>query len=444
MDATLSLLTKILLLCGTGLLVVGVIHAIWMSKTIASNVFTVGAVIFLFLGGALYLFVAYQKSPQAHLPIIFSEKAIIGSLWREYKKEYVEAGSNRTIDREHKNVTTSEGQSYTMLRAVWMDDMDTFDKSWAWTQEFLGRSSDHLFSWQYGERPDHTYGILAGGGMNTASDADTDIALSLLFAYARWGDEKYLVEVRPIISDIWDKEILVIQGKPYLMANNVEKLYSNKTALMNPSYFSPYAYRIFALVDTAHPWSKLVDTSYDVLRTSTISSLDKNRSVFLPPDWVRIDKITGAIVPAASSDLSTNYGYDAMRIPFRLAFDWQWYKDPHDVEILKTFEFLSTQWKDNGKLYSSYTHDGQVVFPVESAAMYGGSLGYFLLNDQAVAKQIYQTKLVGLYNPDTETWKNPMGYYDSNLAWFGIALYNHSLPNLIELVSGKNHVEVSD
>jgi hypothetical protein len=37
---------------------------------------------------------------------------------------------------------------------------------------------------------------------------------------------------------------------------------------------------------------------------------------------------------------------------------------------------------------------------------------------------------VYLFNPDTNTWKEELSYYDNNWAWFGIALYNNLLPNL--------------
>ena len=32
--------------------------------------------------------------------------------------------------------------------------------------------------------------------------------------------------------------------------------------------------------------------------------------------------------------------------------------------------------------------------------------------------------------PDFQDWKTPLGYYDDNWAWFGIALYNNFLDDL--------------
>jgi len=63
--------------------------------------------------------------------------------------------------------------------------------------------------------------------------------------------------------------------------------------------------------------------------------------------------------------------------------------------------------------------------------MYGGTIGYFVIADPEKAQKVYQDKLVYLYNPDTDSWKQMLSYYDDNWAWFGIALYNRLLPNLV-------------
>src|SRR3989344_2425096 len=93
-------------------------------------------------------FVSYRNSQKGKEPVVFSPKTMLISLWNDYKREYVEF-NGRTIDRQRNSVTTSEGQSYTMLRAVWLDDKDVFDKSWQWTEDNLQRPDNNLFSWLY-------------------------------------------------------------------------------------------------------------------------------------------------------------------------------------------------------------------------------------------------------------------------------------------------------
>ncbi len=384
---------------------------------------------------ALLLTVAYHNSNKSRTPLVFSSRDMLVSTWAKYKENYIES-SGRTVDHQHDDVTTSEGQSYTMLRAVWIDDQAMFDLAWKWTQKFMKQPNSNLFSWLYGKRPDGTYGIRSDiNGQNSASDADCDIALALLFAYGRWQDKAYLDAARVIISDIWEKEVVTIQGKPYLAADDLEKNINTSTIVVNPSYISPATFKIFADVDRAHAWNKLADSSYQLLTTTMQGRLDKPQSAHLPPDWILIDKNTGAIISGKENNLSTNYGFDAMRVPWRLALDWQWNQDSRAKNILANMSFLKNQWKSGHKLYAIYSHDGQANVNYESPAVYGASMGYFLVEDAEDANAIYNTKLSALYNPDENTWKERLGYYDDNWVWFGLAMYHDFLPNLAESLS---------
>ncbi len=387
----------------------------------------------LFAAFILFVVVAYENNSQRHIPIIFSPKSMLASLGESYKKEYLEPETFRTLDKQQNNVTTSEGQSYTMLRSVWTDDQQTFDQSWKWTKDNLEHPKDKLVSWLFGKRSNGSYGILTDkGGENSASDADGDIALALIFAFSRWKDPVYLGDARALLNDIWTYEVVTIKGRPYLASNNVEKKTSQKI-LINPSYFAPYSYKIFAEIDPSHDWRGVASTSYEVIDQSMSLQLDKTSTSNLPPDWVTVDKVTGQIEAAKTPNLTTNYGYDALRVPWRLAMDWQWNKDERAKSILEKMKFLSTEWQNRKALYSTYGHDGSVVNKYESPAMYGGAIGYFMVADPDNAKKVYSLKLQSLFNPDTQTWKQVLSYYDDNWAWFGISLYNGTLPNLYAL-----------
>lgn len=387
--------------------------------------------IFLIVGAFIILgFVAYKNSTRRQIPIIFSPRNELSALWGQYKTHYLEPGTGRVMDIQKDNITTSEGESYAMLRAVWTDDQTTFDQSWKWTKDNLSRQDNHLFSWLFGKRADGTYGILTDrGGQNTATDADSDIALALIFASGRWNQAHYLDDAKTIISNIWTSEVVTVNGKPYLVANNLEKKAAD-VMVVNPSYLSPYAYRIFATIDTTHPWLKLVDTSYDVLNRSMSSNLDTKTSAQIPPDWVFLNKHTGEIQVPYGNNLTTNTSYDALRVPWRIYLDWMWYKDPRALNTLKKMAFFTSEVQNKALLYTSYKHDGTPDTTTQSAAFYGGTLGYFMAVDPVNAKVIYENKLQVLFNPDSNTWKITLGYYDDNWAWFGIALYNDMLPNL--------------
>lgn len=390
------------------------------------NIHTLGSVLIL-IAVIIFGLLWYKNRPGAGVPLVFSTHSMVETLWQNYKFNYLEPDTYRTINKQQENVTTSEGQSYTMLRAVFMDDQETFDGAYQWTKDNLWREEDRLFSWLFGKDTDGEYRVLVDqGGYNSASDADVDIALALIFAYNRWHREQYRGDALAILRDIWDKEVVVIQDVPYLAANNVEKFVSTRV-LVNPSYFAPYAYRIFADIDPDRNWMGLVDSSYAVLESTTSASLDTSSSAGLPPDWIVIDKETGQISPTGVSNLSTNYSFDALRVPWRIAIDYLWNREPRAKAYLDTLSFLTREWEKKGKIAASYTHDGKVVSEAEVPAMYGTALGYFMVSDPANAEEVYNQKIKSLYNPDTNSWKKTLSYYDDNWAWFGIGLYNNLL-----------------
>lgn len=389
------------------------------------------AIVLLISSISVAAYATFQSSDNADKNIVFSDRTLLAGLWDNYKKIYWEESTGRTLDKQQDDITTSEGQSYTMLRAVWQSDKQTFDKSWAWTKEHLGREKDSLFAWRWGQKDDGAYGVLTDqGGQNAATDADSDIALALVMAASKWQQQSYLNEAQTIIKDIWTSEVITVGGKPYLVANDLEKD-SQSPAIINPSYISPYAYRIFAKVDKSHDWNSLVSSSYDLLDRSIDSNLDKGSSAMIVPDWITIDKTTGAIAAVqGSTNLTTNYGYDAMRTPFRIALDYEWNNEPRAKQTLEKMAFLKQQWNEKGKIVSTYSHDGNIVKDDEVAEGYATSLGYFMVTDPSIADEIYDKKLRPLYNQNTNSWSKEMTYYADNWAWFGIALYDKKLDNI--------------
>lgn len=389
------------------------------------------AVVLIISGIGAVAYATFQSSDLADKNIVFSDRTLLSGLWDNYKKIYWEESTGRTLDKQQNDITTSEGQSYTMLRAVWQSDRPTFDKTWQWTKEHLGRPGDRLFSWKWGKLPDGKYGIFTDqGGQNTASDADSDIALSLVMAASRWQQQSYLDEASAIIKDIWKNEIVTVKGTPYFVSNNLEKD-SRSPMIINPSYLSPYAYRIFAKIDKANDWSAVVDSSYELIRRSMSEKLDKASTVNIVPDWVSMDKSTGMIMAVQNApNLTTNYGYDAMRMPFRLALDYKWNKEPRAKQTLKKMAFFSREWDKNSKIVSTYGHDGLVIKDEEAAEGYATLLGYFIVADPSKAGEIYEQKLKPLYDQNKNSWSREMTYYADNWAWFGIALYTDKLDNI--------------
>ena len=375
--------------------------------------------------------IAYSNSRRKDTPLIFSKSDTLLELYHNSLINTIEPKTNRTLDKQQQNITTSEGQSYTLLRSVYMDDQKQYDASLQWTKDNLQRD-DHLFSWKFGRLPNGQYSILDNiGGQNTATDGDSDIALSLLLAYSRWQQDKYLYDAKAIISSIWDKEVVMINGQPVLSADDLER--NNPTqVVLNPSYFSPYAYKLFAKVDPSHDWVGLANNSYRILADVSDDKLNTVSASGLPPDWVIMNRQTGEFsAPSAESGQTTDFGYDAMRVPFRLALDYSWFKDPRAKQVLGKFSLLQREWEQHHQLAAVYGHDGTPKADYEAPpAIYGGTFGYFKVMQPQTSRQIYQAKLATLYDTDGQKWKTELGYYDDNWAWFGIGLSQDALPNL--------------
>ncbi len=379
--------------------------------------------VILFFAMVLLFYALYRLSVYHRIVRVFSPYSVLTSSWDRYKVQFINS-DGRNLDHSQNDITTSEGQSYALLRSVWIDDKKTFDKVWYWTKNNLQRS-DKLFGWKWGERQDRTYGFIENGGSNSASDADSDIALALILASRRWNDDSYKSQALPILNSIWNEETIEILGKRYLTAGNWAT--SQSAVQINPSYFTPYSWRIFAQVDPKHNWTSLLDPAYALLYESGSSPLDKGSSVGLPPDWLEIERNDGSLRASSVSNATTNYSYDAMRIPWRIELDYQWNHDVRDLNYLSSLNFLHKQYVNYGKLASVYLHNGQIEDPKESPAMYGSALGFFIQLYPKLAQSVYQKKVIFLYSNSENSFNHNLGYYDQNWLWFGTALYNHFL-----------------
>jgi endo-1,4-beta-D-glucanase Y len=366
---------------------------------------------------------ATQVAPS---PVESPHPALLGAAWSGYKRQFIQL-DGRVIDFQRDQVTTSEGQSYAMLRAVWMDDRPTFDRTWRWTQDNLGDPARSRIGWLWGKAPDGSWRLLDA---NSASDADEDIALALLFAAHQWSPAYRLAAIA-LLGRIWDEDVATVAGQPYLAAGNWAPRATGGPVL-NPSYFAPYAYRIFAKEDHAHPWGELVDTSYMALQACTDAPLDSGAGR-LPPNWCALNVATGAARPAPGMSQGSDYGYDAFRVMWRVALDVQWNVEARAVRYLKSHSMvLLDSWRQHGKLASEYTHDGAVRNPNEDPTVYGGAIASFLVVDRNAGDQLVSRleATATSSGPDGTYFGTSTNYYEQNWIWFGLAFAYGTLHDL--------------
>jgi endo-1,4-beta-D-glucanase Y/4-amino-4-deoxy-L-arabinose transferase-like glycosyltransferase len=342
--------------------------------------------------------------------------------WEYFKKNFI-INYGQVIDPANNDLTTSEGQAYAMLRAVWENDQTTFKEVWQWTKDHLQhRLQDKLLSWQW-QKEGNEYKL---GDWASAADADEDIALALLFASKRWQNQGYQDEAKEIIKDIWRQEVREINGRYFIISGTDKE--KREGFLINPSYFSPAAYKIFAEVDKSHPWKKLVEDGYQFLGTLS----QRSGQTSLPPNWIIVDS-AGQLKSAAQyvpkdPDL---YGYDAFRTFWRVAVDASWNNERRATAYLKKAEpFFTKEWKNKGQFAALYEVSGKEKAPYNSLSTDVGALSVLSITNRSLAKEVYNKFFDQKFNHTEGYWNNPKDYYDQNWGWFGSALYSEGLPNL--------------
>lgn len=330
-----------------------------------------------------------------------------------YKNAFM-SKDGRIMDPEKNNITTSEGQSYIMLRSLAMGDKKTFGLTYKWAKNNLQRE-DKLFAWLWGKNKNGEYRILDN---NSASDADIDIAFALLLAYETWNENQYLQEAIPIIKSIWNNETKQIDSYRVLMPG-VNQTSSTKTEV-NPSYFSPYAFRLFQKYDDTNDWNCLIDSSYYYL-----NQVMSKTETGLPPNWFLIEDAQNGGQIVLEDSPRSDFSYDAIRVFIRVYLDYIKTGDKRSLPILEKSRFFIERWNANDgknqKFYVNYKANGQLKDTDEFIGSIAVLLPVISMYDKELANSAYENKIKPYQNEDY--WKSKKDYYAKNLLWFGCYLW---------------------
>jgi endo-1,4-beta-D-glucanase Y len=379
---------------------------------------------------------------------------VLTASWQSYCRHFI-SSDGQVIIPEEGGGTISEAQAYALLRAVWANDATVFNRVYAWTYKNLSRvhtRGDSLLSWRWGRLPGGSWGVLDA---NSATDGDLDYALALVLAHrlgwrAPSGLPDYREEARRVQADILAKEVVTLPGGDVLLTpGNWHEL--APPYLVNPSYFSPAAYRLFASISgetgrqsaaervgTVHEpplqpdgevknntsrWGRLRGDTYKLLGQLT-QGLGGQTGVGLFPDWCRMDA-AGRLAPAPGKD--TRFGWEAVRLPYRLALDGLWFGNPQAGRLLtdKFLPFFKSQWQARSRLLAVYNFDGSPAVDYESPVLYAGVLaGALAAGDRDFAREM-ALKILAFYHEDGDRayFEAPDHYYANNWAWLSLALY---------------------
>ncbi|KYC35979.1 glycosyl hydrolase [Scytonema hofmannii PCC 7110] len=354
----------------------------------------------------------------ASLPQSTPNRELLVASWESYRQRFIQ-GDGRVIDYEAGDRSTSEGQAYAMLRAVLMNDFETFALTLKWGENNLqrqvnGKRADNLWAWKWGRNTDGNWGTIDN---NFASDGDIDAITALIFASRRWNRPEYLELAKAKLQDLWNLGVTSApKEKWYLLPGPASAFVSNQSTLyLNPSYLAPYAFRMFAQVDPKRDWLSLIDTSYEVLEQSTQLS-----TVGLPSDWVALDTTTGKYQTLPlSGELQTIYGFDAYRVWWRVSLDAAWFNSPQARRYLQTStKYLQKLWRERSRLPARIDLQGKGLVNYEATAQYAMLYAAWQIVEPRLAKELLVKKLLPQYKQGI--WDDKSAYYTQNLAWLGL------------------------
>jgi endoglucanase len=365
-----------------------------------------------------------------------SRDQLLQQSWETYRQRFIQI-DGRVIDREAGDRTTSEAQAYAMLRAVMIDDRPTFDRTLQWAEDNLqrqaegqqpgGRLSDSLWAWSWGRNSAGGWGVL---DTNFASDADIDAITALILAARRWNHQPYLELARTKLQDLWNYSTVAgavtrSTAKPvrYLLPGPASAFQQQASLTLNPSYFAPYAFRLFAQVDPAHNWLSLVDGSYHVLEQAASLS-----AVGLPNDWLVLNLTTGTVQPLNVAKPGTSeYGFDAYRVWWRVALDASWFQEPRAMQYLKAqLKYPQQVWRSRQTVPARIDLQGRAIVNYEATSQYAMLYAALQLVDPAMAAQIERQKIMPQYR--NGFWDHPSAYYTQNLVWLSLVPSEVLLP----------------
>lgn len=408
------------------------------------------------------------KLPMVATPL----DTVLEKTWAGVKARNIKPWSDGLVHRpksETPGDAVSEGQAYGMILALYMNDQAGFNGVWDAAESRMWNDGNGFYDWRWNN------GAITGSGL--ATDADQDIALMLVFANALvekgiWTSHKspknvdYKARAQAILNTLWNKGVNDGNLRPGANWGGGGTCGSGASSWacgdhVNPGYFSPANYRVFKDFDPSHDWSKVVDKSYATIAKSP------GYAKGLLPDWMKLD---GAYASAKDLgynpfDVGQSFYKDAIRVHWRLAMDWLWFKETRAKTFLdNAYGFVEA---DPAKA-NFYRMDGSLV-PAESTFALSGTTGATrsrrehsalttgmwacaaMVSGGSDSADAWAREMLRWYAAGSDVWglpEDPDGgvedtahnelYFEQFLAWFGASVMAGRFTNVLADLSASD------
>ena len=322
--------------------------------------------------GGPFSFPQSKVSGSCTLTTVANAATATMTAYSSWRSTYVVAGNPgmRVQRPENGNDTVSEGIGYGMLAAVYIGDQATFDGLWTYAQAHFDTFTNTLMNWHI-----TSGGATASDGTGSATDGDEDMIWALLMASDQWSSTTYLAAAQNMIEAMWGYSVF-----PDGSIQNGD--HWQDTDALNPDYFSPAYYRVFAKATNRAAWGKLViDAGY-----AHLAGVTGNNG--LVPDESNLENSL-AQSSTACPNCKPNYGYDACRTPWRIAMDYCFNGEARALTYLqKIGPFFNSVSGGAGNIGDGYMQNGTATSSNHNSAFIGpagtaGMAGYPTLLDGA-------------------------------------------------------------
>jgi len=253
--------------------------------------------------------------------------------------------------------------------------------------------------------------VSSDNGSYAATDGDLDVALALCLAAKQWESSSrynYADEAGKILDIIYNKE-LETKNNLKIFAPGDNPYWRPYT---NPCYFTIASVGVFKQAQNEYSFTPQKD--WAKVYTDCHTFLAKAQKNGLWPDWCTWDGSLGT----GNSSTADNYGWDACRTPWRIAWDYVWYGNEESKEMMgKTIEFMkaisilsspstSQDYKNLGATSYSGVQAGGNYGTNNSAFMGGFACALMTDDSQQTNINTYYTSLQG---------RSESGYYSPTL-----------------------------
>lgn len=315
------------------------------------------------IGTAIY-------STQGNKKVAGVNETTIKERYQTWQKAYLRGNNKQKFVKTNTGKTQqtmSEAHGYGMLITVMaaqqgFGSQKNFDQLTRYYLSHRISQDNALMAWRQNEKNGKM--VSTKVERTSATDGDLDIAYALILADEKWGSKgefKY--------NDLANQLLNAIQKREMNSTTNLPKVgdwaTSESTAnIVRPSDLITAYFRKFASYTQDGSWTKVAQSSQN-----TLKKLSGQEKTGLMADFVTVQGAnlkTGQVqAKQVASKYDADYAFNACRIPWRVAYDYQLSHSQVSKAILQK---MNQFFESEKKITAIYTLDGKALENYSNAA----------------------------------------------------------------------------